>query len=225
MNPFCIACLAFYGLISVTNLCFCFLENEKMRKATKPFCMLSLLIFVLIFDCKNIWLWLSLLLAWIGDVLFIFKKKKAFVVVGIFAFLLAHIFYLLEFDYIFKNESEELFNAYCFFLRFYPLFIIPAIPVSLILSKKDITLTIVGSIYQSVLIMVFASAIFALANKCSIYFIMIAIGATLYFTSDFFNAYTMFIKKLKKRELIIMSTYLFAQVLICLGFYLIVSVR
>lgn len=223
MNPICIACLIFYGLISSTNLCFCFLENEKMRKITKPFCMLSLLAFALAFDYRNIWLWLSLLLAWVGDVLFIFKKKKAFVVIGIFAFLLAHAFYLFEFVYILKNESEELFNAYCFFFRFYPLFIIPAIPVSLILSKKDITLTVVGSIYQSVLIMVFASSIFALVNNCSLYFMMIGIGAAFYFTSDFFNAYTMFINRLKKRELIIMSTYLLAQVLICLGIYLIVS--
>ncbi len=222
MNSVCIAFLIVYCFVALTNLFFCFMENEKLRKASKPFCMISLIVFALAFDAKNIWLWLSLLLAWIGDVLFIFKKKKLFVVVGMFAFLLAHVFYLFEFGYIFKSISQDLFNSYCFFLRFYPLFVIPGLPISFILSKKDITLTIVGSIYQSVLIMVFASAIFALANNASIYFILIAIGAVLYFTSDFFNAYTMFIKRMKKRELIIMSTYLLAQAFICLGVYLVI---
>lgn len=223
MSPVCIVFLCLYGLSSAANLIFCFLENEKLRKASKPFCLLTLLLFALLYDYSNIWLCLSLSLAWLGDILFIFKKKKTFVVVGIFAFLLAHIFYLFEFGYIFKQSSDELFNSYCFLLRFYPLFILPAIPVSLILSKKDITLTILGSIYQSVLIMVFASSIFAAAMNCSLYYLMIAGGAVLYFTSDFFNAYTMFIKKLKKRELIIMSTYLAAQLLICLGFYLVIN--
>ena len=93
-------------------------------------------------------------------------------------------------------------------------------PIAYFLSKKDPRLTFLGSLYQSVLIMVFASSIFALANGYSLYFLFITFGTLLYYTSDFFNALTLYIKKLRKRELIIMSTYLLAQFLIVFGIYL-----
>jgi hypothetical protein len=49
---------------------------------------------------------------------------------------------------------------------------------------------------------------------------MVLFGAALYYVSDMFNAYTLYRKKIKKRELIIMSTYLTAQALLVLGMLL-----
>ena len=220
MQPLAIFFLVFYGCISILNLVFCFLENERWRKITKPLCLLGLIGFVFVVDMSHIWLWISLILAWLGDVLFIFKKKKAFVLIGMIFFLLSHAFYLCEFGYIFQSTNTEIYAGYCFFLRFYPLFILPGIPVAYLLSKKDLRLTVLGSLYQSVLIMVFASSIFALANGYSLYFLFVCFGTVLYYTSDFFNAFTLYVKKLRKRELIIMSTYLLAQFLIVVGIYL-----
>ena len=220
MTPLAIFFLAFYACVSVLNVIFCILENERWRKITKPFCLVGLIGFVFVTDISHVWLWVSLILAWLGDVLFIFKKKKPFVIIGMFSFLLSHVFYLCEFGYIFQSTNTEIYANYCFFLRFYPLFVIPGIPVAYFLSKKDPRLTVLGSLYQSVLIMVFASSIFALANGYSLYFLFVAFGTILYYTSDFFNALTLYVKKLRKRELIIMSTYLLAQFLIVFGIYL-----
>lgn len=220
MNPLAIFFLVFYGCVCVLNIIFCILENERWRKITKPFCLLGLIGFVFVVDITHYWLWISLILAWLGDILFIFKKKKIFVLIGMVFFLLSHTFYLLEFGYIFQNTNLDIYAGYCFLLRFYPLFVLPGIPVAYFLSKKDIRLTILGSLYQSVLIMVFASSIFALANGYSLYFLFVTFGALLYYTSDFFNAFTLYGKKLRKRELIIMSTYLLAQFFIVFGIYL-----
>ncbi len=217
--------LSAYGIVSITNLVFCLLENEKLRKISKPFCMLTLLGFVLFSNPSHSYLWISLILALVGDVLFIFKKKKIYVLLGIFFFLAAHVFYLIEFGFIFKNIDSSLFSSYSTFLYFYPLSLLPALPISYFLSKKDWKLTLAGSLYQSVLIGVFASAVFGLVNtngNC-LGFILILIGAVFYYTSDFFNAFTMFIKKLKKREFYIMSTYLLAQLAIVLGFYFLIG--
>ncbi len=220
MTTLALLFLIFYACVSVLNIVFCILENERWRKITKPFCLLGLIGFVFVTDLSHIWLWVSLILAWLGDVFFIFKKKKAFVVIGMIFFLLSHVFYLCEYGYIFQSTNAEIYANYCFFLRFYPLFVIPAIPVSYFLSKKDTRLTVIGSLYQSVLIMVFAGSIFALASGYSLYFLFVTFGTVLYYISDFFNAFTLYIKKLRKRELIIMSTYLLAQFLIVFGVYL-----
>ncbi len=219
MSPLSWSLISLYIVISIVNLVFCFLENEKWRKITKPFCMLPLLGFVLSISPNNYWLWISIIFAWIGDVLFIFKHNKAFVIAGILSFLLAHTSYLFEFLELFKGVGPDIVSSYAFFLRFYPLSIIPAIPVSYFLSKKDWKLTIIGSIYQSALIAVFASAVFALTLGCNhtYSYVFILIGALFYYSSDFINAFTLYIKKVKRREVYIMSFYLLAQFLIVVG--------
>lgn len=213
-----------YLLVSAANLFFCYLELEKLRKITKPLCMIPLIVITMAFDLGNYWLWLSLIFAWIGDILFIFKHNKAFVIVGILFFFAAHIFYLLEFFVSFKTNTPSIVSSYAAFLRFYPLFIMPAIPVSYFLSKKDWKLTIVGSIYQSALIGVIASSIFGLVNTGLTFYGFILIGSVFYYISDLLNAFTLYIKKISRRDFYIMFFYLLAQPLILLGFSLTIHV-
>lgn len=219
MNVISILCLVFYGLCSLLNLTFCLLLKEKLRKITKPLCMLGLIGFVLSTLPGHYFLWISLILAWLGDILFIFKHKKVLMLIGMLFFLMAHALYVFEFAFIFKNYSDEAFNSYLFLLRFYPLLLLPGIPVGYFLSKKDIKLTIIGAFYQSMLFGVFASAIFAITYRSTSYFILVAIGAILYYVSDAVNAYTLCIKKFKMKEFVIMCTYLFAQFFIVFGIY------
>lgn len=219
MSVLSIICLILYGICSIVNLLFCLLLNEKLRKATKPLCMLGLIGFVLSTLPTHFFLWISLMLAWIGDILFIFKHKRVFMMLGMFAFLLAHALYVFEFGYIFRTQSEEVFASYCFLLRFYPILILPGIPIGYYLSNKDWKLTIAGAFYQSMLFGVFASAIFAIVVRSTPYFIFVAVGAILYYTSDAVNAYTLCKKKFKMKELVIMSTYLVAQFFIVFGIY------
>lgn len=121
MTPLAIFFLVFYACVSVLNIIFCILENECWRKISKPFCLVGLIGFIFVTDISHVWLWVSLILAWLGDVLFIFKKKKPFVIIGMLSFLLSHVFYLCEFGYIFQSTNTEIYANYCFFLRFYPL--------------------------------------------------------------------------------------------------------
>lgn len=219
MNPASILCLVFYGICSVLNLFFCVTLNEKWRKITKPLCMLGLIGFVISTLPNHFFLWISLILAWLGDILFIFKHKRMLMLIGMLFFLAAHALYVFEFGFIFKTQSEEIFASYCFLLRFYPILILPGIPIGYFLSKKDIKLTVAGAFYQSMLFGVFASAIFAIAIGSTPYFTFVAVGAIFYYASDAVNAYTLCVKKFKMKEVVIMSTYLLAQFLIVFGIY------
>jgi uncharacterized membrane protein YhhN len=64
-----------------------------------------------------------------------------------------------------------------------------------------------------------ASSIFGLSEGLEVGFWMVLVGSTLYFASDFLNAYTLYGKKLRFRELFIMVTYLIGQALIVVGFF------
>ena len=220
-NPLSITFLSFYVGVSFANLVFCFLENERWRKITKPFCMLFLLGFVFSTSTSQYWIIWASVFPWIGDVLFLFKKQKIYVAIGTVSFLISHIFYVLEIVSLLQNTGDpNAYQVWCQAMFFSPLLLLPGLPLCHYLSKRDWKLTILGSCYQAVLLCLFSSTVLALCFGYSIFLVMVLFGAALYYVSDMFNAYTLYRKKIKKRELIIMSTYLTAQALLVLGMLL-----
>lgn len=212
--------LCAYGAMSLVNLFFCCRENETWRKRTKPFCLLLLLAFALVMDIHAYWIWGALLFAWIGDVLFLFKHKKIFVALGMLFFLASHVFYIAEIAALlptYGNEGSADLWAFC--MRFSPFLLLLAFPLSYWLARKDWKIAAVGTCYTSVLLCFVASSIFGLSEGLEVGFWMVLVGSILYFARDFLNAYTLYGKKLRFRELFIMVTYLIGQALIVVGFF------
>ena len=71
-----IAMLCCYGLSCAIHLVFCFLMAERMRRISKPFCLLFLLLSCLFSPSSPSLLALGLLLGLIGDVLMLFKRRR-----------------------------------------------------------------------------------------------------------------------------------------------------
>lgn len=216
--PGILLCIA-YGILSGVNLFFCAKENEVWRKRTKPFCLLLLLAFVLVMDVNAYFLWIALLLAWIGDVLFLGKQKKIFVGLGMLFFLASHAFYIAEIATLLPSYGAEgSFALWAFCMRFSPFLLVVSFPLSVWLARKDWKIASVGALYSAVLLCFISSSIFGLIEGLEAGFWMVFVGSILYFASDFFNAYTLYGKRFRYRELFIMSTYLVGQALIALGF-------
>lgn len=222
MSPLTIVFLSLYAVISIVNLTFCVLRWEKWRKITKPFCLLFLIGFVLACNLNRPLIYIALIFDLIGDILFCFKSKKIFVGVGMIAFLAGHCFYIWETSNVLEANSYAAHSSWCLMMAFSPILILLAIYPSYRLSGKDWRLAIGGSIYNGILLTLVESAILSTVFGVG-YMWMVLIGSILFYISDIFIALTLYKFKWKYREIIIMSTYLAAQILIVSGLLLSVS--
>lgn len=89
--------LVLFLVISIIHLYQSFHDMKKERAKTKPFLLVTLLLFyILSSKVKDIWLILALIFSWLGDVLLIFPDNKMFIIGGI-AFLIAHFCFIIHF--------------------------------------------------------------------------------------------------------------------------------
>ena len=87
--------LILYLAVSALHLVASWRDEPDMRKKTKPFLLILLLLYYLFAADKiSVWLVLALLASWLGDVLLIPKGNKWFTMGGI-AFMFSHLFFVL----------------------------------------------------------------------------------------------------------------------------------
>ncbi|MGH2552476.1 MAG: lysoplasmalogenase, partial [Chitinophagaceae bacterium] len=90
------------------------LPDEMLEKISKPLMMLVLTGYFL-FQTKSIkanlktWILAALFFSWAGDVLLMFQQKNSnFFLLGLSAFLLAHIFYIIFFNTVRNKENIKI---------------------------------------------------------------------------------------------------------------------
>ncbi|MBQ1827103.1 MAG: lysoplasmalogenase [Erysipelotrichaceae bacterium] len=89
-----IVILILFFVLSAIHLKDSYNDDQNRRKKTKPFLVLSLLLYYLLLDGKtDLLLAASLVLCWLGDVLLIPHGNKWFIAGGI-AFLLGHVCFI-----------------------------------------------------------------------------------------------------------------------------------
>ncbi len=184
--------LIFKPLI-VTTLLFYFLNATAKRTAK----LKSLMIFALIF-CL------------FGDILLMFTRGNSlFFVLGLSAFLLGHIFYILVFKRIVRDNSIPFHLLKTFFVTAYAAFLL----YLLIPSAGTLWLPVV--LYGLVIgtMMVFAFHLTKLGETGW----LIAVGAFLFVISDSFLALNKFYTFIPQNDWIVMITYIAAQFLIVKG--------
>lgn len=87
--------LILYLAVSALHLIASWRDDSDLRKKTKPFLLILLLLYYLFAaDKALLWLVLALLASWLGDVLLIPKGHKWFTMGGI-AFMFSHLFFVL----------------------------------------------------------------------------------------------------------------------------------
>ena len=190
--------IAIYLIASVLAIRSGELKSSSFRYF-KP-APLAFLIIYSLFAPFNIFLILALIFSVTGDI-FLLNKEKYFTY-GLFAFLIAHLFYIYLFYSLASSPN-------------------PLIGLAIVAVIDFIFFTVRKSLkkYRPVLF-------YMLAISFMVYFslgfsgnagALIGSGGVLFFISDGVLALNKFYKKIKFSETIILSTYYIAQLLIVLG--------
>ena len=162
-------------------------------------------------DLKK-WIIIALLFSWLGDVLLMLQGDNSiFFLLGLSAFLLAHIFYILFFHFVRIRENVK--------SRWYLLLLVViyyALLISILspwLGEMKLPVRIYG-IVISFMFMLAMHMLFIKNNRAGL--LMMA-GALLFVISDSVLAINKFYHPFEMADVVVMTTYGFAQLLITEG--------
>ncbi len=207
--------LILFIVISILNFIFEIKGNKKGRYFTKPFLVPLLILFYLFsVSTPNYYILLALMGGFIGDVFLMWPEKQTFVLSGISAFLLGHVFYII----LFLTSTQFLKEVHIWFY----FLLIPYIVLGIYLARKLYpsmkTMKFPATIYISVLYIMSFTSLTRIFEISYLLFILPFIGSLFFIISDTILAFDMFKIHKKYNDVYVMSTYVIAQLLIVLGF-------
>lgn len=220
MNVVSIVFLSLFVFASVIHLYFCWTEKEKARKISKPFTISLLSVSIIFLVPSHPLIWLFPLLSFVGDFFLIFKKKSmAFFVLGFVFFFLGHVCNLIELTILlFKSDTTIPVIAYIVFAVALTLVIIFVFPITRKIAGR---ISLLANVYMPTLLFVGAFSLLCTAAYANCYQgLLIALGYVFFIFSDAFLLYANFLKDVKRHDFYVMSTYLIGELLICVGFSL-----
>jgi uncharacterized membrane protein YhhN len=212
--------LAFFT-VALLNLLGCALENNTLILSTKPLLMPLLALWLLAQTRQNEFSMLkkavlaALLFSMLGDVLLMFSGALFFLL-GLGAFLLAHLFYIGAFTSVTGFKKG--------FLSQNPWWATPfvAFPVCLLIFlwngiPPDMKLPVAA--YASVISVMALSVVNLKGKVANPAFWTLMAGAMLFLISDSSLAFAKFGQPFAGERLVIMGTYIGGQFLLVLGFW------
>lgn len=211
--------LLLYIIVSVTELVSEVFELDMLRYCVKPLMMITLGFYFYSETKTNFNSFAkkilgALVFSWAGDVLLMFPH---YFLPGLISFLIAHIFYILAF-YENINSAKEKRGLFTNLLFALPFLLFSSLLFNLLTPGLG-EMMIPVAVYTSVItVMGIASALrYGTVSKESFLFVML--GAIIFISSDSTIAINkfMYAGELPYARLIIMSTYMLAQLLIVLG--------
>lgn len=208
--------LTLFLLCSAVQLLAAGLEKERLRKISKPFCVF-ILFFAALMTFPSQWaLYLGLFCGMLGDIFLIFTNRQTCVGLGIFFFLLEHIFLISQSCFSFGGSiSMPLWIGLATIAA--ALYVVIVLIVQKVYALKGAMLY-GGSLYAAALSMdlVFQIVGVSLGQLPFVYGI---VGGTFFLLSDGILTYTMFKHNFRRSDLPIMATYLIAQSLYTTAFF------
>lgn len=200
----------------IMHMIFTKSECNKGRCYTKPFLMPLLAIYYISsVEEVNKLIVMALVFAFLGDVFLMWSERKSNFMLGLGAFLIGHLCYVLLFlQNVSITQSVPVW--------FYFIIIIYAIGARAVMKKLTMYLgdmKIPTYIYMGVILfMSFTSLARIWAMDMSISFFLPFIGSLLFLCSDSMLGFYTFKGKFKNGNIYIMLTYVLAQVLIVVGY-------
>jgi uncharacterized membrane protein YhhN len=158
---------------------------------------------------------LAITCSWFGDVLLLFDDQKLFFMLGIGAFLLAQVAYIIAYFKATDTNFEPLI------IRKYPLIpvglaLLPALILRVVAPYAgDLLVPVV--IYSGALLIMVTAAVARYAKTSLPSFLHVTLGAFLFMLSDTLIAFDRFLNNVPLSGMFIMSTYMAAQWLILNG--------
>jgi uncharacterized membrane protein YhhN len=209
--------ILFFVAALSANLLGITLMNETLQAISKPFIVLALAGYFITATTGTIkvfrlWVLLALFFSWAGDILLIFQgKKDIFFILGLSAFLLAHIFYILFFNLARMRENiAGRWWLLLIVLVYYSLLIALLSPY---LEDKKIPVKVYAVVVNFMFML--AMHLYFLRNKKA--GLLIMFGAMSFIISDSLLAINKFYFSFEPAGFIIMLTYALAQWMIIEG--------
>ncbi len=210
---FAFAIIFFAEIIAVTS------NLREIRLVTKPLITISLMLF-LYFIIKRESRFtkrvlLGLFFSLLGDVFLMFvHTNELFFMLGLGAFLIAHLFYIAAFYLDSTNKMDvpkrhilPIFLVFGFFCICFYYFLRP------FLGSMNIPVLVYSFVITMMGIM--AALRYGKTNFKS--FAWILMGAIFFIASDSILAYNKFVERMEIGDLLVMATYMLAQFLIAVG--------
>lgn len=212
-----IVLLILFFVVCIIECVLAFVEKEKYRRIVKPFCLGFLTAFAAVSLPNHPLIYIATFLGMLGDIFVILPNKKFFYL-GAFAFFLGFVSYALEGLRVLAEGNIPILMmviigvTYAVMVVTFGFFIGPKI-------APNMGEAVGIGLYLSPLITLLP--IFSYLTFHIGYFMFLSlIGVTFFLISDLTITYTKFIKKFKRYDFYVMSTYLIGQCLIVLGFVL-----
>lgn len=195
---------AFYLLITALN-------QEEIARVLKPFLLPILLVAVYFsdgFTTKKILL-TALTFSWIGDVVLLFASKgEIYFILGLVAFLISHVFYIVLFGK--QTKSMTISNKLSFGAGI-GLILLYFFGMITTLGPKLGPLTVPVVVYAVVISTMLYFALKGSFQWNAIPFQSVLIGALFFIASDSILAFNKFYQPIPYASFLIMITYLAAQ--------------
>ena len=209
--------IVIYLLVLAVDLFAIYYSNEAIRYISKPLLMLLLAAYFISNTEKFVsvlkkWIIPALLFSWAGDVLLMFESFDAnFFIFGLVAFLIAHVFYILFFENIFRNENLK--KNYWLFIPVLVYYVWLIYLLSPHLGEMKLPVRVYGVVISYMLI----QALQVVKIKNTKAALLMISGAVLFIISDSLLAINKFYTQFEYAGIAIMTTYGIAQLLITLG--------
>jgi uncharacterized membrane protein YhhN len=206
-----------FVLVLLVNLIAVYFNNETLRLITKPLLMPVLGIYLLTqtkFVNSNLkaWVILALFFSWTGDVLLLFEEKNSlFFLMGLSAFFIAQVFYIIFFHNI--RMREYIRGNALFLLLVIVYYSILVTVLSPYLGNMKLPVRIYGVVLSFMLML----AMHTMLGKNKKAALWMMLGAILFVISDSLLAFNKFFAAFNYAGVIIMLTYGFAQLFITEG--------
>lgn len=209
--------LALFAAVLAADLVFTWADLQTLRLVSKPLIVLSLLAYFLLRTKETSsplkgWVVGALVFSWLGDVLLLFEARDPlFFILGLSAFLLAHVTYIVFFNRLRRVEGIVLQP-----LLFLPVLVYYIGLISLLypnLGGLKLPVVVYGAVISTML----AAALHLKAVRGSRAGALFVLGAALFVLSDSLLAVNKFLEPFAGAGLLIMLTYGLAQFLIVRG--------
>jgi uncharacterized membrane protein YhhN len=213
--------LYFFYINAIANLFAQVMNSDLMDFITKPLIMISLLIYYLSSRNQktNMLTYLmigAMFFSWCGDILLMLQAKhEGLFVFGLASFLIAHLLYILSYGRAVYPEKSK--DSKTFIRTRIAFLIFVGLALIYMLSPKLDQLFIPVGLYTIVIVTMAIAAVMRKGRTVDKSFIMVYSGALLFIMSDAMIAINKFLNPLVQARLLIMSTYIAAQLLIVKG--------
>ncbi len=208
--------IGLFAAVSIFHLVVSFLENRKLRRISKPFCLIFLGLASVCVRPTDGWpIYLGAFFGAVGDI-FLIKKDKVNLVIGCTSFFLGHICYIGYMLTILYKANIMPWWGYLVAFGSYLVVVGICIKPMIHVATGNKFLGVGMSIYFGSLLASLGTSVgLATLGPSNLYALCVA-GALLFILSDTVLIFTIFRHGIKRKDFYIMLTYLAAECLIIL---------